>query len=175
MSRQRVVRPTPASSSGSHSVIAGNATRTPTRTSSAPKKGSTPRKVCRIGTSGAWAEMMKTFMPTGGVMRPSSTTISARIPNHIFRSSVLTPKGESAAMAQSPPLSSTSTGQKNGMVSRIIDRLSIRHPRMMSAASRTSRVAIGVRPETAIHSAIACGTPPRDMKILSSSAPSRIR
>ena len=36
-------------------------------------------------------EMMNTFSPTGGVISPSSTTISANIPNQILRSSVLMP------------------------------------------------------------------------------------
>ena len=33
----------------------------------------------------------KTFIPTGGVIRPTSTTIRARIPNQIFKSCVLIP------------------------------------------------------------------------------------
>ena len=36
-------------------------------------------KVSLIGVSSARAEMTKTFIPTGGVIKPSSTTISARM------------------------------------------------------------------------------------------------
>ncbi|MNC91066.1 hypothetical protein D3C83_72550 [compost metagenome] len=103
-------------------------------------------------------------MPTGGVMSPSSTSTSARMPNHTLRSSGLMPKSRTEI-----------TGQKNGMASRIMDRLSIRQPRMMRATISTNRIIIGERPEFVIIEAAACGTPPRAMKMLSSCAPSRIR
>ena len=57
-------------------MIAGKATSSVTRTISAAKNGITPLKVSRIGTSGESEWMMKTLRPTGGVISPSSTTIS---------------------------------------------------------------------------------------------------
>ena len=42
-----------------------------------------PLNVSIIGTSRAMLLMMNTFMPTGGVISPISTTISARMPNQI--------------------------------------------------------------------------------------------
>src|SRR5690606_19418441 len=154
----------PVSRAGSQSESAGKATRSATRKSSAKKKGITPRKVSRMGTSGASELMTNTFIPTGGVISPSSTTTSARMPNQTFRSSVGIPKS-----------SAETTGQKKGIASRSIDRLSIRQPSAISATSSRRRITVGESPDVASISAAACGTPPRDMKILSSSAPSRMR
>ncbi len=69
----------------------------------------------------------------------------------------------------------TITGQKNGSTKRIIESESIRQPSATSAMSRRISTVIGARPEAAIHSAVAWGTPPRLMKIFRSSAPRRIR
>src|SRR3546814_15557423 len=66
----------PLSTLGSQRMMTGKASRTATRSNSARKKGITPLKVSLMGMSSASAEMTKTFMPTGGVMRPSSTTMS---------------------------------------------------------------------------------------------------
>ena len=62
--------------------------------------------------------MMYTFIPTGGVMRPISTTMSARMPNQIFLSVGLMPQKSRPMMI----------GQKIGMVSRIIARESMTQP-----------------------------------------------
>ena len=43
---------------------------------STPKKGITPLNVSIIGTSVAIFEIINTFKPTGGVIRPNSITIS---------------------------------------------------------------------------------------------------
>src|SRR3546814_1331213 len=69
----------PLSTLGSQRMMTGKASRTATRSNSARKKGITPLKVSLMGMSSASAEMTKTFMPTGGVMRPSSTTMSERM------------------------------------------------------------------------------------------------
>ena len=68
--------------------------------------------------SGAMDWITKRFMPTGGVIRPTSTTISTSTPNQIAVSSGVRPKS-------SPEI----IGKKIGIVSRIIDRLSIRQPK----------------------------------------------
>ncbi len=57
-------------------------------------------------------------MPTGGVIRPISTTISTMMPNQIALSSRPRPN-------RSMPMT---IGKKIGIVSRIIDRLSITQP-----------------------------------------------
>ena len=62
--------------------------------------------------------MMKRLIPTGGVISPTSTTISTRMPNQIATCSGDMPK----SIAEM-------TGKKIGTVSRIIDRLSITQPK----------------------------------------------
>ncbi|MNL85287.1 hypothetical protein D3C87_2135520 [compost metagenome] len=57
------------------------------------------------------------FMPTGGVMRPTSTTMSTRMPNQIANSSGVRPKSSAVTM-----------GKNTGMVSRIMDNESMKHP-----------------------------------------------
>ena len=96
-------------------------------------------KVSLMGTSLAMAEMTNTFIPTGGEISPGSTTMSPRIPNQILRSSLSMPNAASTASASSPPFMPTSTGQKNGIARRIIDRLSIRQPSRISAISRMTK------------------------------------
>ena len=108
-------------------------------------------------------EMTKTFIPTGGVMSPTSTTTSASIPNQIFRSPVVMPKPAVSAAICTPPLSSTSTGQKKGIISRIIERLSSRQPSKIIPKSSTISTDIGSKPATNIQSARACGRPVRLM------------
>ena len=71
-----------------------------------------------MGTSFAIELITKTFIPTGGVIRPTSTTISDTIPNHNFTSSTGIPKSRLAII-----------GQNIGTVSSIMDRLSIIKPR----------------------------------------------
>ena len=88
------------------------------RSRSEARKGMTNLKVSFIGTSLAMLLMMNTFMPTGGVIRPISTTISTMMPNQMALASL-----------PSPPISSPMTmGKKIGMVSKIIDRLSMMQP-----------------------------------------------
>ena len=82
------------------------------------RNGNTPLKVSDILTSPAILFIMKTFNPTGGVIRPTSTTINVNIPNHIAVSSGVIPK--SKVMIK---------GKKTGMVRSIIAKLSIRQPR----------------------------------------------
>jgi hypothetical protein len=53
------------------------------RSRSEIRKGMMPMKVSFIGVSLAMLLMMYTFIPTGGVIRPISTTISAMMPNQI--------------------------------------------------------------------------------------------
>ena len=65
-----------------------DATSSDTRTISEAKNGSTPLKVSDIGTSLAMEWITKTFIPTGGVINPNSTTTRAMIPNQIFMSSI---------------------------------------------------------------------------------------
>jgi len=79
----------------------------------------TPMKVSFIGTSLAMELMMYTFMPTGGVISPISTTIRARMPNQIALPSGVRPHRSMPMMI----------GKKIGIVRRIIDRLSMMQPR----------------------------------------------
>ncbi len=101
-------------------MIVGNKIKIPTRTRSDAKKGMTPLKVSIIGTSFAIELMMKTFRPTGGVIRPISTTISEMMPNHNLASSGDIPKSSPAMI-----------GQKIGTVRKIIERESITKPSRM--------------------------------------------
>ena len=94
---------------GSHKAKIGNETRITIRISSAIKNGETPLKVSEMSQLSAIEEMTKTFIPTGGVISPTSTTTSASIPNQIFRSPVVIPKPAVSASICTPPLSSTST------------------------------------------------------------------
>ena len=138
-------------------AIAGKARSSATRARSAPTKGTMPRAITSMRMA-ATPCRTKRFIPTGGVIMPISASVTSSTPNQIG----------------SRPSAPTS-GYTAPSVSRIIDRLSIRQPRRMRMTRRMTSTAIGGRPELAIHSAIAWGTPPRDMKILSISAPSRIR
>ena len=61
--------------------------------------------------------MMNRFIPTGGVISPVSTTISTRMPNQMATCSDDMPKSSAIII-----------GKKIGMVSRIIDRLSMTQP-----------------------------------------------
>ncbi len=58
----------------------------------------TPRNVSAMGTSLARVLMMKTLRPTGGVISPSSTTTSARMPNQSFSASFDMPKAAVSAV-----------------------------------------------------------------------------
>lgn len=102
---------------GSHKVIAGNAASSSTRTPSEIRNGATPRNVSASGTSGARELMTNTFMPTGGVISPTSTTISASTPNQI-----------ATAPASKPKSKVVITGTNSGTVSRIMLRLSMTQP-----------------------------------------------
>jgi len=82
------------------------------------KKGKTPLKVSLIGISPAILLMINAFNPTGGVIKPTSTTINVKIPNQIAVSSWDIPKS-----------SWIITGKKTGIVSKIIAKLSIKQPR----------------------------------------------
>ena len=77
-------------------MATNNSTRMTVRTRSVTTKGMAPRKVSPIGISLASPLMMKRFIPTGGVIRPTSTTISTRMPNHRPKSSGDMPKSRPA-------------------------------------------------------------------------------
>ncbi len=51
------------------------------------KKGKTPLKVSLIGIAPPILLMINQFKPTGGVIKPTSTTINVKIPNQIAVSS----------------------------------------------------------------------------------------
>mgnify|MGYP004295294673 CR=1 FL=1 len=89
-------------------MIDGNSSSIDTRTRSLAKNGSTPLNVSDIGMSPAILLIIKTLRPTGGVIRPTSTTIKVRIPNQIAVSSAVRPK--SSVMMR---------GKKIGMVKKI--------------------------------------------------------
>src|SRR5204863_4796060 len=67
---------------GRNVEMIGNATRMARRTQSTSTNGITPRKMVRVGTCGSRVLSTKRFMPTGGLMRPISTTTTMRMPNH---------------------------------------------------------------------------------------------
>ena len=90
----------------------------PTLIRSLIKNGKTPIKVSEIGTFFAILLIIKTFKPTGGVIRPTSTTIKVKIPNQIATSSTLIPKSNSMII-----------GKNTGIVNSIMAKLSIRQPR----------------------------------------------
>ena len=71
-----------------------------------------------MGTSFVMLLMINTFMPTGGVIRPISTTISANMPNQMALDSGSMPHKSMPMMM----------GKKIGMVSSSMDKLSITQP-----------------------------------------------
>src|SRR6266702_1798691 len=68
---------------GSHVASSGNAIRITSRTRSVATNGITPLKMVENETSFTTLLMTKTFMPTGGWIRPSSTVITMMTPNQI--------------------------------------------------------------------------------------------
>ena len=82
------------------------------------RNGITPENVSVNGISPAILLMINAFKPTGGVIKPVSTTINVKIPNQMATSSGL--RFKSRAITK---------GKKIGIVSRIIARLSMIHPR----------------------------------------------
>src|SRR5882762_6520710 len=96
---------------GSQVASSGNAIRITRRTRSVRTKGITPLKMVAKETSFTTLLMTKTFMPTGGWMRPSSTVITMMTPNQIG----------------SKP-SCITTGKMIGTVRMIIAIASIRQP-----------------------------------------------
>ena len=70
-----------------------------------------------MGTSLAMLLITNRFIPTGGVIRPTSTTMSTRIPNQIANSSGVSPKS-----------STVTIGKNTGMVSKIMDNESMKQP-----------------------------------------------
>ena len=121
---------------GKNNVMDGSQTIIATRMASDIKNGITPLNVSIIGTSFAIELITKTFIPTGGVIRPTSTTISDTIPNQSFTSSTGIPKSRLAII-----------GQKIGTVKRIIDRLSIINPRRMYIITIITIIVTGGNPE----------------------------
>src|SRR5688572_22005483 len=96
---------------GRYSEMTGKAMRIARRTQSAAMNGSTPWKMARVGTCGSRVLSTNRFMPTGGLIRPISTTTTMSTPNQIG----------------SRPMA-TISGKKIGTVSRIIDSSSIAVP-----------------------------------------------
>src|SRR6185436_15822257 len=96
---------------GSQRDSHGNATRMASRMTSAHMKGSTPLNTVPVLTSGRSVRSTNMFMPTGGLMRPISTTHTMMMPNQ---------------MGSNP--SCTITGKNTGIVSRIIDSSSMAVP-----------------------------------------------
>ena len=66
---------------GNQSAMDGNATKMVMRMICAMMKGVTPRKIVSSGISLVIPLMTNTFIPIGGVMRPSSTTMTMMMPN----------------------------------------------------------------------------------------------
>ena len=77
----------------------------------------TPLKVSIMGTSFAILLIINTFNPTGGVIKPTSTTTKVKIPNQMAVSSEDNPKS-----------SDITKGKKTGIVNNIIAKLSIKQP-----------------------------------------------
>src|SRR5688572_28550060 len=96
---------------GSHSESHGTAMRIARRMMSATMKGMTPLKTVPVLTWGRSVRSTNMFMPTGGLIRPISTTHTMTMPNH----------------TGSKP-SCTMTGKKTGIVSRIMDSSSMAVP-----------------------------------------------
>ncbi len=61
----------------------------------------------------------KILSPKGGVMRPCSTMITERIPNHM----------RTCSEEGSPTLRVATIGKRTGKVTRRMERLSMKHPK----------------------------------------------
>src|SRR6476619_4028996 len=68
---------------GSQSAIIGNAIRITSRIRSVTMNGNTPLKIVAKDASFTTLLMTKTFMPTGGWIKPSSTVITMITPNQL--------------------------------------------------------------------------------------------
>lgn len=98
----------------------GNITKIMVLIRSDMMKGMTPLNVSASDVVLAIALITNRFMPTGGVISPTSTTISTNTPNQMANSSGARPK------------SSTETIGKNiGIVNNIIDNESITQPNII--------------------------------------------
>ena len=98
----------------------------PTLIRSLIKNGKTPIKVSEIGTFFAILLIIKTFKPTGGVIRPTSTTIKVKIPNQIATSSTLIPKSNSMII-----------GKNTGIVNSIMAKYGMIRTRLMASKPKT--------------------------------------
>ena len=125
----------------------GNPTINATLIPSEIKNGITPLKVSIIGTSFAKELITKTFSPTGGVIRPTSTTIRVITPNHNFKSSGLSPKSKPAII-----------GQKIGTVNKIMDSESIINPKRIYITNIIRRTVKGGNPDCLKKSAASIGS-----------------
>src|SRR5690606_18351772 len=96
---------------GRKSESAGKSRMTVMRTMSATMKGITPRKTVPVDTDGNRVFRTKRFIPTGGLMRPISTTTTIRMPNQ-------TGSNPSCRM----------TGRNTGMVSSTMESSSMAVP-----------------------------------------------
>ena len=66
---------------GRNITISGNSMMIEMQRTAAIKNGHTPLKIVVNGTSGTAPFMTKTFRPTGGVISPTSRTITMMTPN----------------------------------------------------------------------------------------------
>ena len=97
---------------GKYKHIAGNAIINTSLITSVSKKGTVPNQIVWRGVFCITPLMTNKFIPTGGEIKPNSTTITAKIPNHT---------GSIPA--------STITGKKTGIVKNYIAKESITVPR----------------------------------------------
>ena len=111
----------------------GNTNNNVTLIISLNKNGRTPLNVSEIFTSPAILFMIKTFKPTGGVIKPTSTVIKVNIPNQIAVSSGDIPKSKLITK-----------GKKTGIVNNIIAKLSIRQPKNKYKIKMLATTIIGV-------------------------------
>ena len=113
-------------------VSTGNINNNATRIKSDARKGITPRKVSLIGTPSANLLITNTFMPTGGVIMPTSTTIKQMMPNY-----------KAGCLSVIPKSKPITAGKKIGTVNRIIDNESIRQPKTRYTSKITIKIIIG--------------------------------
>ena len=95
---------------GSQVMICGNITSAAMVSTSATKNSATPRNTSDSGMLGCTPLTTKQFSPIGGVIRQTSTILTAMMPNQIEASVWVMPKGEVSAVAYSPPFSAITAG-----------------------------------------------------------------
>ena len=94
----------------------GNTNNNVTLIISLNKNGRTPLNVSEIFTSPAILFMIKTFKPTGGVIKPTSTVIKVNIPNQIAVSSGDIPKSKLITKGKKTGIVNNNTNHRDGGV-----------------------------------------------------------